>query len=107
METKKITAKDLPIQKGKIEIEYILVDGKQINLTPIPHRLIENYITHTDCQDCGNEFKKQYTYDKLCMSCGWKSERERYKALQLVEWDAELPLAYLMMMSISSTSMKS
>jgi len=88
----KVTAKDLPIQKGKVDIEYIEVDGKKINLTPMPHRAIENYLTHTDCQECGSEFKKQYTYEKICMSCQWKKESVKYNSLQLVEWDVETPL---------------
>ncbi len=92
MQKKKVTRKDLPIQKGKIEIEFIEVDGKKINLTIVPHQSIEQYITHDDCMDCGIEFKKHFTYAKRCESCAWKEKCKKYQALELVEWDFEAPL---------------
>ncbi len=92
MDSKKITIKDIPITKVKIEVDCIKVDGKAINLTPVPHSLIEKYITHTNCNTCGVEFKKPYTYSKKCTSCIEKQERDNFYKLELVEWDGETPL---------------
>lgn len=87
----KIIREDLPIHKGKLDIEYIEIDGKKLNLTPINHTSIENYITHKTCE-CGQEFEKQYTYDKLCPKCKIDQERKDYLNLSLVEWIDEFPL---------------
>lgn len=92
MEKKKITRKDLPVLKGKIEIEFIEINGKKINLTPSPHSAIENYITHENCIDCGNEFEKRFTYEKSCKDCQNKKESDKYFKLELIEWDGETPL---------------
>lgn len=92
MEKKKVTRKDLPIHKGKIDIDYIEVYGRKINLTPVPHRSIEQFITHDDCADCGIEFEKQFTYAKRCESCYWKEKRKKYEALDIVEWDGKTPI---------------
>lgn len=86
---KKITVADLPIQKGKIDIEFIEVEGKKVNLTPINYGNIENYITHKNCDNCGNEFEKQYTYEKLCRECQLKISNEKYFKLDFVEWDGQ------------------
>lgn len=67
MKDKKITVIDLPILKDKVDIVYFKVDGKKINLTPMPHRVIANYTTHADYQDCGAEFKRNlYTKRFAC-----------------------------------------
>ncbi|GEM_PF-1695761 len=92
MEKKKVTRKDLPVQKGKLDIDFIEVDGRKINLTPVPHQSIEQFITHDDCVDCGNQFEKHFTYAKRCESCTWIEKRKKYEALELVEWDARTPL---------------
>lgn len=92
MEKKKVTRKDLPIQKGKIEIDFIVVDGKKINLTIIPHQSIEQFVTHDNCIGCGIEFEKIFTYAKRCESCSWKEKVKKYKSLELVKWDYEKPL---------------
>ena len=89
MEKKKITRNNLPIQKGKIEIDCIKIDGRTINLSPVPHQSIENYITHDNCADCGIEFEKRFTYAKRCESCSWKEEYKKSQALELVEWNGE------------------
>lgn len=92
MENKKVTRKDLAIHKGKIEIDFIKVDGKKINLTIVPHQNIENYITHDNCSDCGIEFEKHFTYARRCASCAFKEKCKKYDAFELVKWDAKTPL---------------
>ncbi len=89
MEKKKVTRKDLPVQKGKIDIDFIEVEGKKINLTPVPHQSIENYITHDWCNSCGNEFEKNGTYDMKCSACRHQQELEKYNSFSLVEWNGE------------------
>lgn len=89
MEKKKVTRQDLTVVKGKILVETLVVDGKKINLTPVPHQSIEQFITHEDCEDCGIEFEKQYTYDRFCRSCAYKIRKEKYLKLDLVEWNGE------------------
>lgn len=89
MERKKVTRKDLPVQKGKIDIDFIEVDGRKINLTIVPHQSIDHFITHDNCIDCGIEFEKHFTYAKRCESCAWKEECKKYQALELVEWNGE------------------
>lgn len=89
MENRKFTRKDLPIQKGKIEIDFIEVDGRKINLTIVPHQSIEQFITHDNCMDCGAEFEKRFTYNKRCESCTLKEEYKKYQSLELVEWNGE------------------
>ncbi|MFD2599882.1 hypothetical protein ACFSQ3_13070 [Sphingobacterium corticis] len=69
-----------------------MIDNKAINLTPVPHGNIGNYCTHDDCESCGKEFKKNYTYEKLCGDCHSKKIISRYNELELVEWDGETPL---------------
>lgn len=88
----KLHRKDIEIKKGKIEVDCIVIDGKTINLTPVPHRDISNFITHDDCADCGIEFKKEYTYQYKCESCLFKAKVDKYNSLELVEWDGETPL---------------
>ena len=92
MEKTKTTRKDLPIKKGKIEIEFIEVGDSKINLTIVPHQSIEKYITHENCIGCGIEFEKRFTYAKRCESCAWKEKCKKYEALVIVEWDAKTPL---------------
>lgn len=89
MEKKKVTRKDLTVVKGKILVETLVIDGKKINLTPVPNGNIESYITHVDCEDCGVEFEKRYTYDKSCLRCQDKRNHQRYLKLDLVEWNGE------------------
>ena len=84
--------KDLTIKKGKVSVEYIEVDGKIINLTPVHAQNIELYITHKDCEQCGTEFEKSYTYDRFCSSCAHEKFKKRYFGLELVEWDEKTPL---------------
>lgn len=45
--------------------------------------------THSDCQMCGNEFEKDYTYQRFCTECGSKKDAEKYYELGLVEWDGK------------------
>ncbi|MFD1770836.1 hypothetical protein [Sphingobacterium suaedae] len=92
MDKKKIHRKDLAILKAKIEVDCIMVDNKPINLTPVLHASIQNYCTHDDCKECGIEFEKKYTHDLYCDACLHKRRVDRYKALELVEWDGETPL---------------
>lgn len=87
----KLTRADLPIQKGKVDIDYIEVDGKKLNITPFNYTSIENYITHETCA-CGEEFEKRFTYQKLCSKCQQTKEAENFLKLHLVEWDYEYPL---------------
>jgi hypothetical protein len=89
MENKKVTRKDLTVVKGKIEVDTLIIDSKKINLTPIPHTNIESYITHRDCEECGVEFQKQYTYDRFCNDCSNKIRKDKYMKLELVEWNGE------------------
>lgn len=92
METTKRTRKDIEIKKGKLNVEYIEIDGKKMNLTPSNHTTIENHITHDDCQDCGEEFEKRFTYDKTCQKCQSKQEKIKYEKLILVDWDGKSAL---------------
>lgn len=89
MESKKITKKDLEVIKAKIEVDCIIIDNKPINLSPVAHSRIENYITHVDCDMCGLEFKKRYDYESVCASCKHKEKIDKYNAMPLVEWDGE------------------
>lgn len=89
MEKKKVTLKDIIIQKGTIQSDVTVIDGKIINLKPIPHQNIEQYITHRDCDDCGIEFEKHYTYQRYCDNCQSKINKEKYFKLDLVEWNGE------------------
>jgi len=89
MESKKITKNDLQVIKAKIEVDCVMIDNKPINLTPVPHTTIDNYITHTDCKSCGNEFKKRYTYDHTCSNCLHKNNIDKYYTFPLVEWDGK------------------
>lgn len=89
MENKKVTRKDLTVVKGKIEVDTLLIDNKKINLTPVPNGIIETYITHRDCEDCGVEFEKQYTYDRFCIECSSRIRKSKYFKLDLVEWNEE------------------
>ena len=91
-EKKKVRREDLPIQKGKIDIEFIEVDGKRINLTPMNYAHLENYVTHTNCTECGVEFEKKYTYRKICDECELKHEKNVFNSFKLVEWNGEFPL---------------
>ncbi|MGJ1359478.1 hypothetical protein ACR79K_22520 [Sphingobacterium siyangense] len=92
MEKVKVTRKDLEIKKGTIEVDCIVVDGKNINLTPVNYQSIEKFITHEDCCNCGREFKKGNTYDIKCYTCRSLDSIEKFNQLQLVEWDGETPL---------------
>lgn len=92
MEKKKVTKNDIKILKGKLNVEYIEIDGKKLNLTPSNHTNIENHITHTDCESCGSEFEKEYTYDKECKVCKSKKEKIKYEKLPLIEWDGKSAL---------------
>lgn len=92
METKKITKKDLEVIKAKIEIDCILIENKPINLTHVAYSNINNYITHVDCDACGIEFKKRYTYESTCASCQHKKNIDKYYNMPLVEWDGEVLL---------------
>lgn len=92
IETKKITEKDLEIVDATIKIKAVIIDGKTINLTPMNCSHIENHITHKIC-DCGEEFEKKYTYQKLCANCESKRNSEKYNNLKLVEWDETTPLS--------------
>ena len=87
----KLTRKDLKIVEGKINVKTLLLGDKKINLTPVPHAVVENYITHENCS-CGVEFEKRYTYQKLCAKCESKKIQESYYSLELVEWDEKTPL---------------
>lgn len=89
----KLHRKDIEIKKGKIEVDCIVIEGKTINLTPVPHSDISNYATHDDCADCGTEFEKRYTYQRKCGSCLMRDKIEKYNSFTLVEWDGETPLA--------------
>lgn len=89
MEKKKITRKDLTVVKGSIKVDTLLFEGKKINLTPVPHGNIELYITHVDCEQCGTEFEKQYTYDRFCIDCANKIREDKYLKLDLVEWNGK------------------
>ena len=89
MENKKVTRKDLTVVKGKIEVDTLIIDNKKINLTPVPHGNIECYITHTDCEDCGKEFEKKYTYDRFCIDCTNQKQQDRYQKLELIQWNGE------------------
>ncbi|WP_133583326.1 hypothetical protein [Sphingobacterium yanglingense] len=75
---KKVTIKDLEVKKGKVDVEFIEVDGKQIILTHIPYGNIDHYVTHTNCRSCKVEFKKNFNYSHTCESCLDKSNREKY-----------------------------
>ena len=87
-----MTEADLPIQKGKMDIEFIEVDGKKINLTPMNYGHVETYITHKNCTECGVEFEKNYTYQKMCDECDLKREKDTFNSFELVEWKGEFPL---------------
>lgn len=89
MEKSKITRKDLTVVKGTVKVETLLHEGKKINLTPVPHGNIENYITHTDCEKCGIEFEKKYTYDRFCTACSNKIRQDKYLKLELTNWNGE------------------
>jgi predicted Zn-ribbon and HTH transcriptional regulator len=45
--------------------------------------------THADCQDCGVEFEKDYTYSKRCFNCQSKHDAEVYLKMEVVEWDGK------------------
>lgn len=45
--------------------------------------------THADCEMCGNEFEKLYTYSRYCFICEGKKNNEKYKSLELVEWNGK------------------
>lgn len=49
----------------------------------------EELSTHRDCEKCGNEFKKDFTFDKHCFNCKSELSNEKFKSLQLVEWDGK------------------
>ncbi|MCS4164421.1 hypothetical protein [Sphingobacterium sp. BIGb0116] len=93
MEKAKVTRKDLEIKKGTIEVDFIIVDGKTVNLTPVNYQSIEKYITHEECIDCGTEFAKRFSYDRKCSVCQSLDEIVKYNELPLVEWDGESALA--------------
>ena len=78
---------DIEILDGKINVKVIEIDGKTINLTPVNHGHIDTYITHVDCSDCGQEFKKTYTYGTLCNVCRKIKESKYYDGLNKVQWD--------------------
>ncbi|MGJ1193845.1 hypothetical protein ACR788_21760 [Sphingobacterium siyangense] len=92
MEKAKVTRKDLEIKNGTIEVDFIIVDGKTVNLTPVHYQSIEKYITHDDCSKCGREFKKDYSSDTICFNCRHIDNIEKFNNFQLVEWDGETPL---------------
>lgn len=48
--------------------------------------------THADCGHCGNEFKKDYTYQRLCFNCTSIKNSAKYAAMEFKEWDGEVPL---------------
>lgn len=87
--------------KEKINLKDIQ-DGTQNREVPVfivgdkkwwGDRITKDQIaTHADCQDCGVEFEKQYTYQKRCSSCDFKYQNQKYLALELVEWDGKTPL---------------
>lgn len=85
MNKSKVTRKDLTVVKGAVKVDTLLLDGKKINLTPVPHGNIEIYITHTECDQCGIEFEKQYTYDRFCADCANKIRSDKYYKLELVQ----------------------
>ncbi|WP_437918564.1 hypothetical protein [Sphingobacterium sp. LRF_L2] len=89
---RKVTAADLPIKKGTVEVDCIEVDGKTINLTPVPHFSIDKYITHRNCEKCGVEFKKPYDYVKKCDACISSAVREKWEKLPIVGYDGKKPL---------------
>lgn len=92
MENQKLTRIDLAIKEGKIDVKFIEVDGKKIIITPVPNSNIRNFITHENCNECGKEFKKNYTYDEFCDDCRKKKEEESYLKMDLVEWDGDSAL---------------
>lgn len=92
MDKPKLTRKDLKIIDAKISVKAIEVDGKIINLTPLKYAHVDTYITHEVCE-CGEEFEKKFTYDKLCPKCALKRNNERYSKLKLIEWDGKTPLS--------------
>lgn len=87
--------------KPKVNLKDI-TDGKEMREQAIftangvrywADRITKDQIaTHADCGDCGIEFEKDYTYQKLCFSCRGKKEGERFQKLPLVEWDGTTPL---------------
>lgn len=91
-EIKKVRREDLEIKKGTIEVDCVLIDGKPINLTQVSYQSIETFITHDNCVKCGNEFKKEYSFNNKCSMCKFADELERYEKLALIEWDGETPL---------------
>ena len=68
-------ARDMPI--------YIIGDKKYW----ADRTSIDILATHRDCEDCGEEFEKQFTHEKRCSNCQRKKENEDFDKMELVEWD--------------------
>lgn len=48
--------------------------------------------THDDCEKCGKEFEKPYTYSRLCFNCEYIRKNEKYQAMEFKHWDGNTPL---------------
>lgn len=89
---------ELKEPKPKVNLKDI-VDGKEMRETPTftangirywADRITkDNLATHADCQDCGIEFEKDYTYQRLCFNCEQKKDADNYQKLEVVEWDGK------------------
>lgn len=86
----KVKREDILVTKGTIEVDCFVINGKAMELNRI--NFIDTYITHEDCEDCGKEFEKRYTYQKKCDQCEKIKQRRDWEKLPLVEWDGKTPL---------------
>lgn len=82
--SEKINLKDIIEGTAPRETAVFIVGDKKYWADRISK---DSLATHSDCESCGIEFKKNYTYQRLCGSCKTKAEWEKYKKLELVEWN--------------------
>jgi len=84
----KINYKDVNIIKGKDAKDYFKVDGGLWNLSE--HYVRLGACTHINCQKCNKEVEKHFSM--ICSERRDTQTIEKYKDLELVEWDGETPL---------------
>lgn len=84
---KRIHSKDVLETEVDVKTAAYFIDGKIYRKTFFGLTSPDTFITHTDCIMCGTEFKKRFTFDKMCASCSEKKSLERYLNREVADWD--------------------
>ena len=82
----KVNLKDIIEGKAMREVNTFEVNGVRYWADRITK---DQIATHADCQRCNNEFEKPYTYSRYCFNCEGIINNEKFKQLELVEWNGK------------------